>query len=246
MRTIVVPFLILIAVLEPMAGEDAQGETIGGQVEYNGKVGYFYKNGECTTATSAQCEVASGPLCSNNMCATTVGSCNEQGDGCLDLMGEVEECETPANLCGSGYCGTPPIYEDCRCENNECFSVVFKANNGSSTEAMNDEVVVITSENGGTENVSTLESSGFPVDTIGAQVTHNGEMGYFYKNGECTAATSAQCEVASGPLCANNMCATTTGSCSKQGDGCLDLMGEAEDCESPANVCGSGYCGAQL
>lgn len=140
--------------------------------------------------------------------------------------------------------GTPPVYEDCRCENNECFSVVFKANNGSSTGSMNDEVVVITSGNGVTDKVSTLETSGSLVDAIGAQVAFNGEVGYFYKNGDCTAATSPQCEVASGPLCSNELCATTTGSCSTQGDGCLDLMGEAEDCESPANVCGSGYCGA--
>ena len=98
-------FLIFVALIEHIAGEDAQGVAIGGEVEYNGQAGYFYKNGECTTATSAQCEVASGPLCSNDMCATTLGSCNVQGDGCLDLMGEVEECVSPANICGRGYCG---------------------------------------------------------------------------------------------------------------------------------------------
>jgi len=140
--------------------------------------------------------------------------------------------------------GTPPIYEDCQCENNKCFAVVFKANNGSSTVAMSNEVMVTTSENGGTDKVATLETSGSIVYVSGAQVTYNGQVGYFYKNGECTSTTSAQCGVAAGPLCSNNMCATTTGSCNQQGDGCLDLMGEAEDCESPANVCGSGYCGA--
>lgn len=134
--------------------------------------------------------------------------------------------------------GTPPIYEDCQCENNECFAVVFKANNGSSTVAMGNEVVV------GTDKVATLETSGSLVYVSGAQVIYNGEVGYFYKKGACTSTTSAQCDVAAGQLCSNNMCATTTGSCNQQGDGCLDLMGEAEDCESPANVCGSGYCGA--
>lgn len=27
------------------------------------------------------------------------------------------------------FLGSPPLYDDCQCENNECFAVVFKASN---------------------------------------------------------------------------------------------------------------------
>eukprot|EP00548_Thalassiothrix_antarctica_P008039 CAMPEP_0194146540 /NCGR_PEP_ID=MMETSP0152-20130528/20841_1 /TAXON_ID=1049557 /ORGANISM="Thalassiothrix antarctica, Strain L6-D1" /LENGTH=149 /DNA_ID=CAMNT_0038847083 /DNA_START=54 /DNA_END=503 /DNA_ORIENTATION=- len=76
-------------------------------------------------STAAQCPVAQGPLCTNNKCATTTGSCNADGNGCLDLMGAAADCIAPANKCGDGYCGTPPVYDDCQCKDKKCYEIKF-------------------------------------------------------------------------------------------------------------------------
>jgi len=105
-----------------------------GEFMMNGVKGTLeFTTNTCTKSESlsAQCAVGGGNLCANNKCASTTGSCNDAGDGCLDLMGNTASCEEPVNKCGDGYCGTPPVYENCRCKDNQCFAMKFVPSDGS-------------------------------------------------------------------------------------------------------------------
>ena len=85
----------------------------------------------CEFGTKVQCAVASGPLCKNDMCASTTSTCDDATGGCLSLMGKAEACNKPANICGDGYCGTPPVYENCQCKDNKCYAMKFAPSDGS-------------------------------------------------------------------------------------------------------------------
>lgn len=85
----------------------------------------------CEFGTKVQCAVASGPLCKNDMCASTTSTCDDATGGCLSLMGKAEACNKPANICGDGYCGTPPVYENCQCKDNKCYAMKFVPSDGS-------------------------------------------------------------------------------------------------------------------
>jgi len=85
----------------------------------------------CKYGTNVQCAVASGPLCKNNMCASTTSTCDDASGGCLSLMGKAEACNKPANICGDGYCGTPPTYSNCQCKDNKCYGMKFVPDDGS-------------------------------------------------------------------------------------------------------------------
>ncbi|KAL3765774.1 hypothetical protein ACHAWO_011721 [Cyclotella atomus] len=76
---------------------------------------------ECTT-TYPICGEGS-TLCPHNMCAKPNGFCNRQGDGCVDIRFNRDGCLSPENTCGGGYCGTPPDFSDCACDNGTCIAV---------------------------------------------------------------------------------------------------------------------------
>ena len=98
----------------------------------NGVTGTLeFTSDPCEFGTKVQCAVASGPLCKNNMCASTTSTCDDATGGCLSLMGKAEACNKPANICGDGYCGTPPVFDNCRCKDNQCFAMKFVPSDGS-------------------------------------------------------------------------------------------------------------------
>eukprot|EP00956_Cyclotella_meneghiniana_P019753 scaffold34279_cov67-Cyclotella_meneghiniana.AAC.2 len=59
-------------------------------------------------------------LCPHKRCTRPDGKCNKKGDGCLDIRWNRDYCVDPANKCGNGFCGTPPEFSDCYCENETC------------------------------------------------------------------------------------------------------------------------------
>ena len=124
------------ATVTPVPDDDTTTDTIdnnnSGTTIINGVTGTLeFTTDKCKFGTKVQCAVASGPLCKNNMCADTTSTCNDAGDGCLDLMGNPEACNEPANVCGDGYCGTPPVFENCRCKDNQCYAMKFVPSDGS-------------------------------------------------------------------------------------------------------------------
>ena len=229
-----------------------------GEFMMNGVKGTLeFTTNTCTNSESlsAQCAVGGGDLCANNKCASTTGSCNDAGDGCLDLMGNVATCEEPVNKCGDGYCGVPPVYENCQCKDNQCYEMKFVPSDGSSDASTGDADVTQTQTDG-----DTTDNEGDNVNAVVPQVPDDGTTTADNSGGEsyiingvkgklqfttnaCKYGTDVQCAVASGPLCKNNMCAGTTSTCDDATGGCLSLMGKAEACNKPANICGDGYCG---
>ena len=137
-------FLIAIALLiAPSSGETININGVEGTLEFT--------TNTCTESESlsAQCAVGGGDLCANNKCASTTGSCNDVGDGCEDLMGNTATCEEPVNKCGDGYCGVPPVYENCQCKDNQCYEMKFVPSDGSASDAVSTGDVDVTQTDGG-------------------------------------------------------------------------------------------------
>eukprot|EP01082_Thalassiosira_pseudonana_P009927 g9048.t1 g9048 contig34:731101-733615(+) len=113
--------------------------TTSSKTYYNGQYGHWEKNAACpSSASTAQCGPGYGALCVNDMCASVVGKCNDAGDGCLDLFGRPDECSVPKNSCGDGYCGTPPVNDDCQCFDGKCFAVKFVPDTDTTDEGNTD------------------------------------------------------------------------------------------------------------
>ena len=120
-----IPSLLVVLLIAPSSGETINMNGVEGTLEFT--------TNTCTNSESlsAQCATASGPLCKNNMCASTTSTCDDATGGCLSLMGKAEACNKPANICGDGYCGTPPVFDNCRCKDNQCFAMKFVPSDGS-------------------------------------------------------------------------------------------------------------------
>jgi len=77
---------------------------------------------QCTT-TYPICG-ADSKLCPHNQCTKpNGGKCNRDGDGCLDIRWNRDGCLAPENTCGSSYCGTPPDFTDCSCDEGVCIVI---------------------------------------------------------------------------------------------------------------------------
>ena len=113
-----------------------------------------------SASTAAQCPVAAGPLCKDNTCATTTGSCNADGNGCLGMMGKAEDCTATANTCGDGFCGIPPAYTDCQCKDNKCYEMKFVPDGGG--EGDSTSIVTV----GDSTSTVTVDDSTSTVTTV--------------------------------------------------------------------------------
>eukprot|EP01082_Thalassiosira_pseudonana_P012736 g11274.t1 g11274 contig5:506189-506731(+) len=94
---------------------------------HHGVIGHWENVGPCENAELLEPKCAEGStLCPNKKCTKPGGKCNQKGNGCVDIRWNRDVCVAPENVCDKGFCGTPPDYEDCRCDHdNLCYKVEF-------------------------------------------------------------------------------------------------------------------------
>ena len=165
-----IPSLLVVLLIAPSSGETINMNGVEGTLEFT--------TNTCTNSESlsAQCATASGPLCKNNMCASTTSTCDDATGGCLSLMGKAEACNKPANICGDGYCGVPPVYENCQCKDNQCYEMKFVPSDGSSNASTGDADVTQSQSDGDTTDDTPGDEGGDCSGCSGACISIAGEV----------------------------------------------------------------------
>ncbi|KAL7518173.1 hypothetical protein ACHAWX_003025 [Stephanocyclus meneghinianus] len=138
------------------------------------------------TSQAAECAVTyplcseRSTLCPHNMCTNPDGKCNSQGDGCLDIRWNRDFCVDPANACGTSYCGTPPYFTDCYCENGTCIALENQDTAATTTFATTTSTLI--SEYPETSTTSTTRYITQPPSDVTTTVTSTGKSSLMPSN----------------------------------------------------------------